>query len=59
MSFPKVARGLNRVYYIYNKDRYNQFLELYVSKGYQYKIVKNKIVFFKNGYGFNFNLSNI
>ena len=59
MSFPKVARGLNRVYYIYNKDRYNQFLELYVSKGYQYKIVKNKVVFFKNGHGFNFNLSNI
>jgi len=59
ITFPKVAIGLKIVYYIYNKNRYNQFLKLYTDKGYNFKLIKNKIVFFKNGSGFNFNLSDI
>jgi len=59
MNFPKIAIGLSRVFYIYNKNRYNQFLKLYTDKGYNFKVVKNKVIFYKDGYGFNFNLSNI
>jgi len=57
MKYPKIAKGLNRTFYIYNRDRYNQFLKLYTDKGYNFKLIKNKVVFYKNGYGFDFNLS--